>query len=248
MRVRILPVLILFAVLTLGVRVGEIWQDFGGIAEAQSDAASVADFVTDPFADAAPARIQVAQTGDDGQAEGEKDAVAGEEGDEKPAANAKEMQAGELSSGQDLLAGADPLAMSDEEIELLQQLSKRRKELDRRAETLEQRESVVQAAEKRLQEKVSELDRLRGEIEALLVEYDKQEDKQLARLVGIYEKMKPKDAARIFEDLQMDVLLKVVERMKERSTAPILAEMRSDKAQELTLELAQREELPLPRE
>lgn len=242
MRVRILPVLILFAVLTLGVRVGEIWQDFGGIAEAQSDAASVADFVTDPFADARPSRIQVAQ------ADGDNEAAADEEAEEQPAGDATEMQPGELSPGQDLLAGADPLAMSDEEIELLQQLSKRRKELDRRAETLEQREGLVQAAEKRLQEKVSELDRLRGEIEALLVEYDEQESKQLARLVGIYEKMKPKDAARIFEDLEMEVLLKVVERMKERSTAPILAEMRRDKAQELTLELAEREDLPLPRE
>jgi flagellar motility protein MotE (MotC chaperone) len=36
--------------------------------------------------------------------------------------------------------------------------------------------------------------------------------------------------------------------MKERATAPILAEMRPDKAQALTLELAEREELPIPRE
>jgi len=236
MRVRILPLLILFAALTLGVRVGEIWQGFGGIAEAQGDAASVADFVTDPFAASTPGRQQIAQA----QPEGE------------PAKTDDESEAGADTAAakqpQDLLANADPLAMSDAEIELLQQLSARRKELDQRESALERREGVVQAAEKRLNDKVAELDRLRGEIEALLVKYDNQEDQQLTRLVNIYESMKPKDAARIFEDLEMEVLLKVVERMKERNTAPILAEMRSDKAQELTLELAEREDLPLPRE
>ncbi len=239
MRVRILPILITFAVLTLGVRAGEIWQGFGGIAEAQGDAAAVADFVSDPFADAVPTRPQIAQ------ATPPEDAPSADAAASDPAG--QDAGSGPGASG-DLLANADPLAMSDAEIELLQQLAARRKELDRREDQLEQRESVVQAAEKRLNDKVAELDRLRGEIEALLVDYDEQEDKQLTRLVNIYEKMKPKDAARIFEDLEMTVLLKVVERMKERSTAPILAEMRSDKAQELTLELAEREELPLPRE
>jgi flagellar motility protein MotE (MotC chaperone) len=245
MRVRILPVLILFAVATLGVRVGEIWHGFGGIAEARDGTA--AELLPDPFADAAPQSVQLAQAGPDAEpdaaAQGARDPSAGQQAS-KPDAGGT----GGAGGGEDVLDTADPLSMSDEEIELLQQLAARRAELDRRAERLREREATVQAAEKRLDQKVGELDRLRGEIEALLVEYDEQEAKQLDRLVEIYEKMKPKDAAKIFEDLEMEVLLKVVERMKERATAPILAEMRPNKAQELTLELAKREELPIPRE
>ena len=60
--------------------------------------------------------------------------------------------------------------------------------------------------------------------------------------------MKPKDAARIFEELDMEVLLEVIERMKERKTAPILAQMNPQRAKTVTLELAQRRELPLPRQ
>ncbi len=237
MRPRILPVLILVATLTLGVRVGEIWQGFGGIAAADPDAASGADFVGDPFAG-----LQLAQATPEPQADG--DAVAGDTGAarETPAAPA------EKAGARDLLAAADPLDMTEAEIELLQQLAKRREKLEQRAQTLDRRENLVKAAEKRLDQKVGEMERLRAEIEDLLVKYDEQETKQLARLVTIYEKMKPKDAARIFEDLDRDVLLKVVERMNERKTAPILAEMRPDKAQQLTLELAEREDLPLPRE
>jgi flagellar motility protein MotE (MotC chaperone) len=244
MRPRILPVLILVATLTLGVRVGEIWQGFGGIAAADPDAASGADFVGDPFAS-----LQLAQATPAADADGAAPDAEGPDG----AADAG--QAGETPSGptgqdgaRDLLAAADPLDMTEAEIELLQQLAKRREKLDQRAQTLDRRENLVKAAEKRLDQKVGEMERLRAEIEDLLVKYDEQESKQLARLVNIYEKMKPKDAARIFEDLDRDVLLKVVERMNERKTAPILAEMRPDKAQQLTLELAEREDLPLPRE
>ena len=56
--------------------------------------------------------------------------------------------------------------------------------------------------------------------------------------------MKPKDAARIFEELDMAVLLDVIERMKERKTAPILAQMNPRRAKAITLELAQRRGLP----
>ena len=57
--------------------------------------------------------------------------------------------------------------------------------------------------------------------------------------------MKPKDAARIFDELDMVVLLPVVERMKERVTAPILAKMNAAKARAITEELASRRDLPL---
>ena len=245
MRPRILPVLILVATLTLGVRVGEIWQGFGGIAAADPDAASGADFVGDPFASLQVAQATpAAEAGAAGaQAEGQ-DAGAGTRADGDLETQAEPGQDG----ARDLLAAADPLDMTEAEIELLQQLAERREKLEQRAQTLARRENLVEAAEKRLNQKVGEMERLRAEIEQLLVQYDEQETKQLTRLVNIYEKMKPKDAARIFEDLDQDVLLKVVERMNERKTAPILAEMRPDKAQQLTLELAEREDLPLPRE
>jgi flagellar motility protein MotE (MotC chaperone) len=247
MRPRILPVLILAATLTLGVRIGEIWHGFGGIAAADPDAASGADLVGDPFAG-----LQLAQAtpeADDPAADGAAGADANAGTADAPAD--PEPEAADAPPGEgarDLLSATDPLDMTEAEIELLQQLAQRRQKLDQREDTLDRRESLVKAAEKRLSQKVGEMERLRAEIEDLLVAYDEQESKQLDRLVTIYEKMKPDDAARIFEDLDQDVLLKVVERMNERKTAPILAEMRPDKAQQLTLELAEREDLPLPRE
>ncbi|SMF68004.1 Flagellar motility protein MotE, a chaperone for MotC folding [Tistlia consotensis] len=142
---------------------------------------------------------------------------------------------------------SDPLDMSDQDIELLQALAKRRQQIDERAAEIDQRASLLSAAEKRIDEKIGHMEDLKKQIDGLLVKYDDQEEKQMKSLVKIYENMKPKDAARIFEKLDMDVLLSVIERMKERKSAPVLAQMNPDRAQEITLELATRRQLPLPR-
>ena len=60
----------------------------------------------------------------------------------------------------------------------------------------------------------------------------------IAAVEKIYENMKPKAAAGVFEELDMDILLEVVSRMKERKVAPILALMTPTRAKELTFELA----------
>ena len=132
---------------------------------------------------------------------------------------------------------ADPFSMTDEEIDLLQALAERRRELDLRARELEQREILLRAVEQRIEEKV-------GGLKALLKQQEEQTDDQYKSLVKIYESMKPKDAARIFEKMDLAVLMPVVERMKERKTAPILAKMNPVKATAITTRLAQRRKAP----
>ncbi len=123
----------------------------------------------------------------------------------------------------------------------------RREELERRAQEMDRQAAVLEAAEGRIEEKIRELEALQAIIEGLLVKHDEQEEAQLRSLVKIYESMKPKEAARIFEELDMVVLLDVIGRMKERKSAPILAKMNPAKAKAVTLELAQRRELPIAR-
>ncbi len=127
---------------------------------------------------------------------------------------------------------SDPFSLSDAEIGLLQSLAERRKELDLRASQLEQREALLLAVERRIDEKVEGLKGLKRSIQ------DETEG-QYTSLVKIYENMKPKDAARIFEELNMAILLPVTERMKERKLAAVLAKMNTTKAMTLTTQLAQ---------
>ena len=138
----------------------------------------------------------------------------------------------------------DPFSLGKSQIELLQSLSERRKELDARERAIEQREGLLAAAEHRIETKIGELKAVRTEIESLIKKYDEQEEQQIAGLVKIYETMKPKDAARIFNELEMDVLLEVFERMKASKTAPVLADMDPVRAKDITTRIAERKKMP----
>lgn len=134
---------------------------------------------------------------------------------------------------------------TEAELELLQDLSKRREELAAREQELESRSRLLDAAESRLETQIAELQDLRKSIEGLVREYDEQEQSELESVVKIYETMKPKDAARILGELEMETLLGIMDRMKERKTAPILAAMEPKRAREVTAELARQRAVDL---
>jgi len=154
----------------------------------------------------------------------------------QPPKSAADTQAS-TDVGSDALAD-DPQSLKPSEIEVLQQLSKRREALDQRAAELDQREVLLQAAEKRINDKIAKLQELQNGIAKDLQQRGAEDDARLQSLVKIYEAMKPKDAAQIFEQLDMPVLLSVLQRMKELKTAPILAAMDPAKARAVTTALA----------
>lgn len=144
-------------------------------------------------------------------------------------------------------AEPDPLLaapFSDEEVKVLQSLSERREQLNKRERDLDQREKLLQAAEKKVDEKVVELNNLRKEIEALLDKQTKMQEERITQLVKIYENMKPKDAANIFNEMQTDVLLEIIDHMSERKVAPVLAAMSPARAREISARLSLQKALP----
>jgi flagellar motility protein MotE (MotC chaperone) len=129
--------------------------------------------------------------------------------------------------------------VADAERTVLLELRQRRQELDARDAALGVRESVLAAAEQKVAARVAELQALQKKLEALDTARKEREDASWQGLVKLYEAMKPRDAATIFNDLEMPVLLQVVDRMKEAKAAPVLAAMQPDKARDLTAKLAQ---------
>ena len=132
-----------------------------------------------------------------------------------------------------------PPPVTDSERAVLLELRQRREELDARDAALAARESVLVAAGEKLSARVAELQVLQKKLEALDAARREREDTSWKGLVKVYEAMKPRDAATIFNDLETPVLLQVVDRMKEAKTAPVLAAMQPDKARDLTAKLAQ---------
>jgi flagellar motility protein MotE (MotC chaperone) len=130
----------------------------------------------------------------------------------------------------------------------LQALAQRRGELDRRAEEMREQEATLAAAQKRIEEKLALMREIEAKITAAAKQQEAEEDGRIRSLVKIYETMKPKDAARVFEQLELPVLLKVLERMKEAKSAPILAAMDPGKAKTVTVAIAAKDDPSLKEE
>lgn len=234
-RIRFLPVTIFAASLMLTVKIGNIWQGVGGIlsggltvagAEAQQQPGA------EPPGQAKPPAAPAAKA--------ESKTPADAKGEAKPSAeNSQDPVARSLTT-------RDPTLLTQAEIDLLQQLAERREALETRRRELDVRAGLLQAAETRIDKKIGELKQFQATIEKLIKTYDKQQEDKLSSLVKIYESMKPKDAATVFEGLDMDTLLTLAERMKEKKLAEIMGKMNPNKASEVTTELMKLRQMPRP--
>jgi flagellar motility protein MotE (MotC chaperone) len=250
-RVRILPLTILGVALLLGLKIGSLWQGRAELfvtpatAQQGQQAAGQPTQLTPPKPQqpANPAQQQMAQA-PAAAPPSAAGAAAPPSSGQAPAAQPAGQAAGRPSSSIQSLAEKDPTTFTRAEIDLLANLAQRRDQIEQRAREIDLRESLLAAAEKRLDERIAEIKKLEASIKQIVQQYDKQEEQNLQGLVKVYENMKPKDAARIFEKLEPNVLLGVVERMKEAKLALVLADMNPATAQDLTVRLATRKQIP----
>jgi flagellar motility protein MotE (MotC chaperone) len=121
---------------------------------------------------------------------------------------------------------------------ILESLQKRREQLDARARDLDMREALLKATEQRVQAKVTELKEVEKQVKSAEGGRDKAEAGRFKDIITMYENMKAKDAARIFNRLDMKTLVEVSTKMKPRAMSSILAQMSPDAAEHLTVELA----------
>jgi len=130
-----------------------------------------------------------------------------------------------------------PQPIGDSERAVLLDLRQRRKELDAVADSLTAREAVLAAAEQKLAARLGEMQSLQKRLEVLDAARQQKEDAGWQGLVKMYEAMKPKEAATIFDDLSMPVLLQVLDRMKDAKAAAVMAAMAPERARDVTAEL-----------
>jgi flagellar motility protein MotE (MotC chaperone) len=152
-----------------------------------------------------------------------------------------------LAAGQSCPAGptfADQAGLSQTEVRVLQSLGERRKTLDGRAAEIDAKADLLAAAEKRVDERVAELKKLETSVQALLGQLDQQQSERIVSLVAVYQKMRAKDAAAVFDGLDDDVMLEVASRMKQTNLAEIMGAMRPERARQLTRLLADQKKVP----
>ncbi|MCE9650686.1 MAG: hypothetical protein K8R18_13785 [Parvibaculum sp.] len=225
-RLRLLPTVMLVAAMLLGLKVIHL---IGGLDDVLSVGTAQASSAEAPAA----AKEGEAEHGGEAAEGGEhaEGAASSEDAANKAALAAQTQQLNETR-------------LSPAEIAVLGSLTARREEIDKRAKDLDLREQMLSAAEKRVEDRITELKAIEAKINSQIAGNDKQNEERLASVVKMYETMKPKDAARIFERLDMGVLIDVAKRMEPRKMSAVLAVMDPVAAQELTVELATGDKLP----
>jgi flagellar motility protein MotE (MotC chaperone) len=140
-----------------------------------------------------------------------------------------------------VIAQDQPRQTSAGERAVLERLQERRQELDSRARELDLRESMLKAAEKKLETQTAVEEAGGDGKTGPMAQRKEKEEADNARFKGVvtmYETMKPKEAAKIFDRLDIRVLLDVASQIKPQIMAAILAQMSPEAAERLTIELA----------
>ena len=155
----------------------------------------------------------------------------------------KSAEAGRPGSGEARrhrgAAGAgQPVSASERAI--LERLQARRQELEARAREIDIRESLLKAAEKRIDSKVEELKAVESRITTATEQKNEAEAARFKGIITMYEGMKPKDAAKVFDRLEMPVLFEIASQIAPRKMSDILGLMSPEAAERLTVEMARR--------
>jgi len=127
---------------------------------------------------------------------------------------------------------------------LLERLGERREELQQRSREMEARERMLQEQERKLEERQGQLKASEDTQKAATATKSSGDSSALKNVVLMYETMKPKEAARVFDRLPVEVLLSVVTQMNSRKMAEVLAAMTPENAEKLTVALARRANAP----
>ncbi|MFS4459440.1 MotE family protein [Bdellovibrio sp. HCB2-146] len=130
---------------------------------------------------------------------------------------------------------APPTAtMSASDLDHLQKLNERKKELDAREEELNRMETELQAQKGELEKRMKELEEMRGKISSILEDRVKVDDQKIDTLVQMYSNMKAPQAAKVFETMDEDLAVEILGRMKKKNAADIMNLLKPEKAQVLS--------------
>src|SRR6187402_2760174 len=155
----------------------------------------------------------------------------------KPAAPAAEPP---KPDGVVVFPDQNPQSVSPSERAILERLQARRQELEQRAREIEIRESLLKSAEKRIEGRVEEAKATEAKISTVTGQKAEQDAARFKSIITMYEGMKPKDAAKVFDRLEMSVLYDIASQIAPRKMSDILGLMQPEAAERLTVELARR--------
>jgi flagellar motility protein MotE (MotC chaperone) len=123
---------------------------------------------------------------------------------------------------------------------LIMALRERAAAVEAREARIAERERLLEVTEARVQSEIARLEAAESKLAETLAIADGASERDVAHLIGVYEAMKPKNAAAIFDEMQPRFAAGFLARMRADSAAGILAAMAEQQAYAVTAVMAGR--------
>lgn len=106
---------------------------------------------------------------------------------------------------------------------MFEDLKLRETKLRRREDSIAAREQAVALAGQEVERRIAALQKAEEKLAATIEQADKAAETDVARLVAVYERMKPKDAAALFAEMEPDFAAGFLTRMRPEAAAAVMA-------------------------
>lgn len=137
---------------------------------------------------------------------------------------------------------------SELDIELLKSFEKKREELSKKEDEIKMKEEQLNMIQQNIQQKLAELESIKGDMEKLIILRKDLEEKSINHLVKVYSSMPPAEAAAQLERLDREITIHVLSRMKGKSAAKILSNINPAIAVQISEQLVKRKPQKQPSE
>lgn len=147
-------------------------------------------------------------------------------------------------------AASEPVALrtsADSDAELSLEIRSRERAVEQRETSLAEREAILLALESRVQDQLSALETAETELTATMALADRAAEDDIMRLVGVFEVMKPEDAAALFAEMDPGFAAGFLARLTPNTAASILSGLEPRQAYALSALIAGRNAL-VPRD
>jgi flagellar motility protein MotE (MotC chaperone) len=123
---------------------------------------------------------------------------------------------------------------------LLKAIQEREAQIAEREAYIDRRMQTLAVAEQRIREQMDALTEAESKLAATLNLADNATEEDVARLTEVYQRMKPTEAAGIFETMDIQFAAGFFSRMRPESSAAIMANLPADLAYSISVVMAGR--------
>jgi len=139
------------------------------------------------------------------------------------------------------IASTEAVAPAAPDIQIvLDALAEREERVENAEKQIRKRMAALAQADRKIEERLIALRQAEEALQSTLALADEAAEKDIARLVAVYENMKPKEAAALFETMEPSFAAGFLGRMNPQAAAGIMAGLTPDIAHAVSVELAGR--------